>query len=380
MLALSALVVAVTACSNDQTAAPGDTVDTVETVSLDTTGPGTVESGPVDSGPVESGTTPSDATTPGTAGVSSAGTGATTDAASATSSPDPTDTTTTPDGSAPTTPDSMAVSSSATTAAGPTTTAGATTTTAIPTTTVDLATPPVVDAVAYAVFDTRSGTFLAQSEADAPRPVGSLMKLLTAYVAYNAGNPTRVIPAPDGLVLSEDESTIGIRPGQELARDLLIRAMLKASANDAARMLALDIAGSEAAFAELMNAAAVQLNLPNTRAVNVTGLDAEGQYSSANDITRLGVLLMANPSFQIAVRDPTAELNGQAFPNTNDLIGTYPGADGIKTGHTTNAGWCVLASATRENRRIIVAVLGASTEEARDAAATALLNWGFSQP
>jgi D-alanyl-D-alanine carboxypeptidase (penicillin-binding protein 5/6) len=156
--------------------------------------------------------------------------------------------------------------------------------------------------------------------------------------------------------------------------------MLKASANDAARLLAFDIAGSEAAYAELMNAEAAELGLANTHAVNVTGLDADGQYSSANDMTSLGARLMGDITFQVTVRDDAAELNGQAYPNTNDLLGVYPGADGIKTGHTTDAGWCLLASAIRDGRRIVVAVLGAPTEDARDAAATALLDWGFAQP
>ena len=227
----------------------------------------------------------------------------------------------------------------------------------------------------------RSGRVLAQSDADAQRPVGSLMKLLTAQVAYDAGQPIKVVTAPnEGLVVDADESVINIQGGQQLSRELLIRAMLKASANDAARLLAFDIAGSEAAFAELMNAKAAELGLANTHAVNATGLDADGQYSSANDMTALGARLMGDITFQITVRDDAAELNGQAYPNTNDLLGFYPGADGIKTGHTTDAGWCLLASAIRDGRRIVVAVLGAPTEDARDAAATALLDWGFAQP
>jgi D-alanyl-D-alanine carboxypeptidase (penicillin-binding protein 5/6) len=97
-------------------------------------------------------------------------------------------------------------------------------------------------------------------------------------------------------------------------------------------------------------------------------------------MTALGAHLMGSINFQTTVKDATAELNGQAYPNTNDLLGVYPGADGIKTGHTSGAGWCLLASAIRNGRRIVVAVLGAPTEEARDASATALLDWGFAQP
>ena len=97
-------------------------------------------------------------------------------------------------------------------------------------------------------------------------------------------------------------------------------------------------------------------------------------------MTRLAALLMSNASFQLTARRTDAVLNGISYPATNDLLTLYPGADGIKTGRTTGAGWCIVASATRGNRRIIATVLGAPTEEARNAAATALLDWGFTQP
>jgi D-alanyl-D-alanine carboxypeptidase (penicillin-binding protein 5/6) len=239
---------------------------------------------------------------------------------------------------------------------------------------------PVVEAAAYSVLDMRSGAILASSQADVALPVASLIKLLTAQTAYAAGQPTKVVVAPEGLIIDEQESRIGITPGQELPRDLLIRALLIVSANDAARALALDIAGGEQPYADLMNQQAANLGLATTRAVNATGLDAEGQYSSANDLTRLAAFLMGNPTFQLTVRRTDAMLNGQTFPATNDLLTKYPGADGVKTGHTTQAGWCIVASALRDGRRIIVTVLGAPTEEARDAAATSLLDWAFTQP
>ena len=226
----------------------------------------------------------------------------------------------------------------------------------------------------------RTGTFLASNQPDVPLPVGSLIKLLTAQTAYAAGQPTKVVVAPDGLIVDPEESRIGISPGQELPRDLLVRALLIVSANDAARALAVDIAGGEQQFAELMNQQAAALGLAATQAVNPTGLDAEGQHSSASDLTRLAAFLMGNPTFQLTVERTDAMLNGQTFPSTNDLLSKYPGADGVKTGHTTQAGWCIVASATRNGRRIIATVLGAPTEEARDAAATSLLDWGFTQP
>lgn len=238
---------------------------------------------------------------------------------------------------------------------------------------------PAVDARAYVVYDEATGQRLASHHADQRLAVGSLMKLLNAHVAYAAGEPDQLAVAPDGLLGVTGESVIGLYPGQQISRSILIRAMLKVSANDAARLLALDIAGSEAAYAEQMNAAAAALGLVNTQAVNASGLDADGQFSSADDMVTLGAQLLQNPTFRQTVSEPTASLNGQSFQNTNDLLGAYRGADGIKTGHTTDAGWCLLASATRDGRRVVVAVLGASSEQARDQSARALLDWGFAQ-
>lgn len=307
---------------------------------------------------------------PGTAGVGSGSGGDGTERPTTGPSSAPPSTRPDPPTTAPDTVTTTSAPTTTTTTAPATTTTALATTTTLPATTTTLV--PQVDAAAYVVFDMRSGEQLAAQEADTRLAVGSLMKLLAAQVAYDAGDPTKILTAPEGLVISPEESVIGIFTGQELARDLLIRAMLKVSANDAARMLAIDIAGSEAAYAEVMNATAANLGLANTRAVNVTGLDAEGQYSSANDLMSLGVRLMGNITFQQTVKEPNASLNGVGFENTNDLLGVYPGADGIKTGRTTQAGWCILASANRDNRRIVVAVLGAPTEEARDQAATAL--------
>jgi D-alanyl-D-alanine carboxypeptidase (penicillin-binding protein 5/6) len=239
---------------------------------------------------------------------------------------------------------------------------------------------PTVDARAYAIYDEDAGRRIASSNADDRLPVGSLMKLLNAYVAYRAGEPDKAVVAPDGLGGAADESVIGIGAGQVITRDVLIRAMLKVSANDAARLLALDIAGSEERYAEMMNDAAADLALVDTHAVNASGLDADGQFSSANDLVTLGTQLLRDATFRQTVSEPTARFNGHTFANTNDLLGAYTGADGIKTGHTADAGWCILASATRDGRRIMVAVLGAATKGGRDNAAETLLDRGFTQP
>jgi serine-type D-Ala-D-Ala carboxypeptidase (penicillin-binding protein 5/6) len=256
----------------------------------------------------------------------------------------------------------------------PPTAAPSTAAPAPPTTTV-----PAVDAAAYAVYDMSSGEVLAAKRRNARLPVGSLIKLLTAHVAYAAGQPAKIVTVPDNPLIEPDESNIGLIPGEEFQRDLLIRAMLIVSANDAARAIAVDIAGGEAAYAEMMNAAAGELGLRNTRAANVTGLDAEGQYSSAMDMIRLGTRLMSNPTFQLTVNRVDAVLHDLRHPTTNDLLTMYPGADGIKSGRTTQAGWCLLGSASRDGRRIVVAVLGAPTEAARNEAVVSLLDWAFAR-
>lgn len=330
-LAVLASVALATACNDTDTTAPTDTGTATTTLDVGTTG--------------------------------------------AIATPDTPDTTAVPTTSVPTT-------AALTTVAAPPSTATPTTPAPPPATTipVDPNAVPAVEAAAYAVYDGRTGTMLASSQADVPLPVASLMKLLVAQTAYAAGAPTKIVIAPPGLLIDDAESRIGITEGQELPRDLLIRAMLIVSANDAARLLALDIAGGEAQFAELMNQQAANLGLTNTHAVNASGLDQDGQYSTADDMTRLAVFLMNNATFQLTVKRTDATLNGQLYPASNDLLTKYPGADGVKTGHTTQAGWCIVASALRDGRRIFVTVLGAPTEAARDAAATNLLDWGFAQP
>jgi D-alanyl-D-alanine carboxypeptidase (penicillin-binding protein 5/6) len=239
---------------------------------------------------------------------------------------------------------------------------------------------PAVDAAAYTVLDVDTGSFLAEHEADTPRPIASITKLLTAYVVMQAGDPAHVVTVPQ-MEIDPMESVIGLQAGEQLPRDVLLRAMLIVSANDAARALAVDVAGSESAFADLMNAAAADLGLTNTHAVNPVGLDADGAHSTARDMARLAAVLMRDETFRQTVARPDARLHGEVFPATNDdFLRDYPGATGVKTGNTTNAGACLVASATRNGRTLIAVVLGASSETARTESAETLLDWAFAQP
>lgn len=238
---------------------------------------------------------------------------------------------------------------------------------------------PSVTAAAYAVYDASTGTWLAENQADQQRPVGSVMKLLSSYVILQAGDLTKEVTVPQ-LQVDLSESAIGLYTGEQLPRDVLLRAMLIVSANDAAQTLAIDVGGTTEGFVTMMNAAAVELGLTNTVAANPIGLDADGAHSSARDMITVASVLIQNETFRAAVAKPTASLHKQTFANTNKLLTTYPGADGIKTGHTTGAGYCVVGSATRDGRTLIVAVLGEPSDTARVADASALLDWGFAQP
>ena len=280
-------------------------------------------------------------------------------------------------------PSSAAVATTTTTIAlpPPTTTVAATTAVATsPATnaTADSTQPPQIDAAAYVVYDVGSQQWLADLNADAARPVGSLMKLLTAYVVMQAGDPTHVATVP-AMQLDPAESVIGLYEGQRLQRDVLLRAELIVSANDAARTLALDVGGDEDAFVALMNEAAQSVGMNQTVAINSVGLDAERAHSSARDMVTLATILMQDPTFRTTVARTDAQMNGHHFNATNKLLTSYDGATGVKTGHTSDAGYCLVGSATRGDRSVIVAVLGAPTDNARIDGASALLDWAFAQ-
>jgi serine-type D-Ala-D-Ala carboxypeptidase (penicillin-binding protein 5/6) len=236
---------------------------------------------------------------------------------------------------------------------------------------------PPVAAAAYVVLDGDAGEPLASYNADQPRPVASLTKLMTARLVLDAGQLDHTATVPP-MHVADDESQAGLEPGDRLSRDELLRAMLVASANDAARTLAVDVAGNESRFVSMMNAEAAATGLDATRYANPTGLDDPAQHSSAADVAHLARDLMGGPTFRHIVAAEATTIDGAHLPATNDLLGTYPDADGIKTGYTDEAGWCIAASATRDGHTIIVAVLGAPTEHARDHAARALLDYGFS--
>ena len=178
------------------------------------------------------------------------------------------------------------------------------------------------------------------------------------------------------------ESQIGLRPGERMRVSDLFEALLLESANDAAVTLAEGVSGSRSAFVADMNARAEQLGLADTSYANPIGLDDPSNYSTASDLARLTFDLMQRPRFARVVDLPAAELESGARPrvvdNRNTLIAAYPFVDGVKTGHTSQAGYVLIGSAkSRIGGNVIAVVMGEPSEAARDADTLKLLRWGL---
>jgi serine-type D-Ala-D-Ala carboxypeptidase (penicillin-binding protein 5/6) len=154
--------------------------------------------------------------------------------------------------------------------------------------------------------------------------------------------------------------------------------MIVQSGNDASIALAELVAGSEPAFVERMNQEAARLGLSGTHFINVTGLSGPQHYSTAVDLAQLSAALIRDyPEYYPIYSQKEFRYNSITQPNRNRLLWTDPYVDGVKTGHTESAGWCLIASAKRGDRRLLAVVLGASSDAARAAEAQKLLNWGF---
>lgn len=224
--------------------------------------------------------------------------------------------------------------------------------------------PPEVTAEAWIVYDHTYGQVLAELDADSRRSVASVTKILTALVVLqNVGEDDLVIITDTAASVGESE--IGLVAGEAAwTVEELVAALILRSANDAAVALAQHVGGSVAGFAELMNREATRLGLTDSNFVNPHGLDHADHYSSARDILRISVAAMENPAFSriAATRSfslpPTPEGESRVAVNRNDLLATYPGTLGIKTGYTGRALQTLSAVAERDERRIHVVVLG----------------------
>ena len=224
--------------------------------------------------------------------------------------------------------------------------------------------PPEVTAEAWIVYDHTYGQVLAELDPDSRRSVASVTKILTALVVLQSVGEDDLVTISE-TAASVGESEIGLVAGEAAwTVEELVAALILRSANDAAVALAQHVGGSVAGFAELMNREATRLGLTDSNFVNPHGLDHADHYSSARDILRISVAAMENPAFSriAATRSfslpPTPEGESRVAVNRNDLLATYPGALGIKTGYTGRALQTLSAVAEREERRIHVVVLG----------------------
>jgi serine-type D-Ala-D-Ala carboxypeptidase (penicillin-binding protein 5/6) len=245
-----------------------------------------------------------------------------------------------------------------------------------------VASPPKLDAKAWILIDPRDGSVLAAKAPNKPMPIASTTKLMTAYLALHELRPNQMLAAPSYHPSASAEIRLGLRTGERMrVRDLLYGLLLP-SASDAAETLAVGVSGSVPAFVNAMNQAAQRLGLTNTRYANPIGLDDPDNYSSAHDLVRLATILLRYPLFARIVDTQTATLHSGDHPRTvtsrNTLLGRAPWINGVKTGHTLGAGYVLVGSGTKNSTTLISAVLGTSSEYARDADTLQLLDYGFS--
>ena len=230
------------------------------------------------------------------------------------------------------------------------------------------------------VADGETGDVLHARNADDRVAMASITKLMTALVTLE-NRRGRDLVTVRGQAPLVGGSTINLTPGEELSvRDLLAAALIQ-SANDAAYALATDVGrGSVARFVSRMNAEARKLGLEDTHYVRPDGLDAPGHYSSAEDTFVLARRAMKERLVRRLVRKRTAQIGGGRTVRTwNDLLYTFPGLVGVKTGHTGDAGWSEVAAARRDGVTIYAVILGSPSRPQRNDDLEALLDWGFDQ-
>ena len=243
-------------------------------------------------------------------------------------------------------------------------------------------TPPAVAARAWLLLDHATGRPLASLNADERVEPASLTKLMTAYLAFTAirqGSikPDQPVPVSERAWKAQG-SRMFIEPNKPVTVDELLRGMIVQSGNDACIALAEAIAGSEESFVAMMNHEAARLGLKNTHFMNATGLPDPRHYSTAADLALLAATLIRDfPEFYPIYALKEYSYNKITQPNRNRLLWLDPSVDGVKTGHTEAAGYCLIASSKRGSRRLLAVVLGAASDAARAQESLKLLNFGF---
>lgn len=243
--------------------------------------------------------------------------------------------------------------------------------------------PPSLAAKSWVLMDAASGAVLVNHEGATRLPPASLTKLMTAHVAALELQRGR-LKESDLVTISEKAWRMGgskmfVLVGNQVAVKDLLRGIIVQSGNDASIALAEHIAGSEDTFASLMNQEAKRLGMADTHFVNATGWPAEGHYSSALDMAKLArAIILEDPAHYAMYAEKEFVWNNITQPNRNLLLWRDPSVDGLKTGHTEEAGYCLVASARRDGMRLIAVVFGTDSENARANETAKLLGYGFS--
>lgn len=242
--------------------------------------------------------------------------------------------------------------------------------------------PPPIAAKTYVLLDFKSGQLLASQNPDERVEPASLTKLMTAYLAFSALKQKTIRPDQTVPVSTRASRTEGsrmfIEPRKLVTVDELIHGVIVQSGNDACIALAEAIAGSEEVFAQMMNREAQRLGMKNTHFANSTGLPHTQHYSTAQDLALLAAALIRDfPEYYPLYSLKEFRYNNILQTNRNRLLWQDSTVDGMKTGYTENAGYCLITSAKRGEQRLISVVLGTASESARAIESQKLLNYGF---
>ncbi len=235
---------------------------------------------------------------------------------------------------------------------------------------------PVLRCGSYILIDANTGRTLAANGADTPRQVASTQKLLTALVVVKSGNLDRNLRV-EASDIRVEPTKLGLRPGEVISRRELLYAFLVKSGNDGANALARDNAGSISAFVQRMNGLARHYGATNSRFITPHGLHAPGQHSTARDMARIAMAAYREPTIRDAVRRGYFTFHGHSLRNTNELLVKMSECDGMKTGYTSGAGKCLISSAHRGGRAVILVQLGSHIPHIW-ADGQAMMDWGLS--
>ena len=243
-------------------------------------------------------------------------------------------------------------------------------------------TPPTLNAKAYILIDVNSGKVIAEKNSDEKLPPASLTKMMTLYVISSAlrneqihlADPVRI----SQIAWKTGGSRMFVKEGQQVSVEDLLKGIIVDSGNDACVAMAEHLGGSEAGFTDIMNQQAKHVGMINSHFTDSTGLPDKDHYTSAKDLAILGRALINDfPQYYHWYKQKWFTFNGIRQPNRNRLLWRDSQVDGLKTGHTNDAGFCLVSSAKHDNMRLLAVVLGSPTETARADDSERLINYGF---